>query len=155
LIRCALLATARAGSHEWQSVASLRLRVREIEKRRERVGVVVAARRSGRVLHTHGGFVQQLVHDALRNCVDELWSVGVELIQLAFEPLVLALAYGLAEAVQRRDERCDLASRTFSAVALDLRSEDLTHLADLAAAQLRRSLRKIFEVVEVEQRDIV
>ncbi len=86
--------------------------------------------------------------------VDELAGLGVELGQLGSESLQLALAHVLGQLAKRGDERSDLAGRALGAVALDLGREDRAHLADLAPASLRGTLRVLLQIVEVEERDV-
>jgi hypothetical protein len=98
--------------------------------------------------------VQQLVHDALRDGVDERLTVRAELRELRAEAFELAPPDVFCEVAQRGHERVDLAGRTFCAVAVDLRRKDLADLADLAAAPFGGTLRVLLQVVEVEERDV-
>ena len=82
----------------------------QVEQRRERVGVVVAARRAGRVLHAHGRLVQQLVDDALRQRLDQL-ALRRDRAARAWRGSARARCARTSSpsVAQRRDERRDLA----------------------------------------------
>ena len=117
------------------------------------VGVELSASGAGGVLDPNRGFVQQLVDDTLGDRLDQLACCRVEGTEPRPVPVELAGTQLFGARAKRNDQRRDLPRRPVQAVAVELRGDEVAHLADLLPALREGVLAHRAQVVDVEQVD--
>ena len=124
---------------------------REVEQFPYGRRVALAAGRPGIVLEPDGRIVEQLVHDAQRECLDCIALCRTEVCKLRLETVEFGLPNAVGLRTQGRNERCSLASGNVEYVALDFLTDDLTHALGLTGTRLQATLGPGAQIVEIKQ----